>query len=173
MSKKLERKGNLPFRSFYSLKYEIERCDKLNNRRNRLLHIHRSKGITRRLIRLFFHYDSSLLKIYSLSPHELSKQFSFPLKNAKLFYQDLHSKSKQQDLLRDLKKYKTITIFDDIYPSVLKQIKDPPIVLYALGDPALLKHTPSISVIGTRQPSREAEQKMNIILKPLINRDWL
>lgn len=69
--------------------------------------------------------------------------------------------------------YATITIVDENYPTVLKQIKDPPIVLYGLGNLSLLSHTPIISVIGTREPSKEARLKTEFIVKPLIESDWL
>lgn len=41
---------------------------------------------------------------------------------------------------------------DENYPDLLKQIDDPPIVLYAQGCLKALKR-PSISVVGSRQPS--------------------
>ncbi len=75
--------------------------------------------------------------------------------------------------MHDLKKFQVITIVDEVYPTVLKTIKDPPLVLYTLGDLSLLSYLPALSVIGTRNPSREAKLKMNRIVKPLIEQDWL
>ena len=37
----------------------------------------------------------------------------------------------------------------------------------------MLNFTPSLSVIGTRQPSVEATQKIQLIVKPLIEKNWL
>lgn len=45
-----------------------------------------------------------------------------------------------------------LTWCDPAYPSLLKEISDPPIVLYAKGSLACLKK-PSIAVVGTRKPS--------------------
>ncbi len=44
-----------------------------------------------------------------------------------------------------------ITIEDDNYPSLLKQIYDPPFILYVKGD--IKFDMPSISIVGTRNPS--------------------
>jgi DNA processing protein len=45
-----------------------------------------------------------------------------------------------------------LTWFDDAYPERLRQIYDPPFLLYARGDLSLLAE-PSIAVVGTRRPS--------------------
>jgi DNA processing protein len=45
-----------------------------------------------------------------------------------------------------------ITIQDAVYPKLLKEIFDPPLLLYARGDPALLG-APSIGIVGTRRPT--------------------
>lgn len=45
-----------------------------------------------------------------------------------------------------------VTWFDDKYPERLRQIYDPPFLLYARGDLNLLSE-PSIAVVGTRRPS--------------------
>lgn len=45
---------------------------------------------------------------------------------------------------------KIITIIDDEYPNMLKQIYDPPPVLYAMGDVSALKHK-SLAIVGTRK----------------------
>ncbi len=45
-----------------------------------------------------------------------------------------------------------ITIYDLRYPSRLREIFDPPMLLFALGKPELM-NTPSIAVVGTRRPT--------------------
>lgn len=45
-----------------------------------------------------------------------------------------------------------ITIFDADYPALLKQIAQPPWVLYVRGDIRLV-HSPSIAMVGTRTPT--------------------
>jgi len=42
------------------------------------------------------------------------------------------------------------------YPTLLKQIADPPLVLYVRGDPEVLS-TPQVAVVGSRKPTHSAE----------------
>jgi DNA processing protein len=117
--------------------------------------------------------DPELKQIYHLSPDNLSKNFLLPKKHTASLYNDLHDKLLKTQIKQDLEQFTVITIVDENYPHVLKPIKDPPIVLYALGNPLLLKHAPSLSVIGTRNPSQEALSKMKLIVKPLAAQNWL
>lgn len=135
--------------------------------------MHRCRGITRRTIRYFFQHDPTLKGIYAMSSTNLSQLFLLPMKNARIFYADLHSLAIRNDLIRDMNAYQTVTIVDESYPDVLKQIKDPPLVLYIKGDISLLSYVPSLSVIGTRQPSNEAMRKVELIVRPLIENNWL
>lgn len=50
-----------------------------------------------------------------------------------------------------------ITLDSGKYPKQLKEIADPPVALYLRGDPQVLQ-TPQIAVVGSRKPSRSAEQ---------------
>src|SRR5690625_6123870 len=56
---------------------------------------------------------------------------------------------------------------------MLKAIKDPHFVLYGLGNISLLNKLPALSVIGTRMPSMEAKQKVNLIVSPLVKEGWV
>ncbi|WP_457570407.1 DNA-processing protein DprA [Desulfovulcanus sp.] len=60
----------------------------------------------------------------------------------------------EQDLKRiTQKKYKLVIWTDDDYPYLLKQIPDPPLILYFLGEKNLLK-APCLAVVGSRKCSR-------------------
>ena len=45
-----------------------------------------------------------------------------------------------------------VTINDDTYPTLLKQIDDPPVLLYIIGE-FPLKDAPSIAIVGSRSPT--------------------
>ena len=45
-----------------------------------------------------------------------------------------------------------VSVFDDAYPKQLKEIPDPPVVLYTLGDRALLQ-APAVAIVGCRRSS--------------------
>ncbi|TAN46995.1 MAG: DNA-protecting protein DprA [Methylococcaceae bacterium] len=50
-----------------------------------------------------------------------------------------------------------ITLADALYPPLLKQIHDPPAVLFVRGDPAVLS-LPQLAVVGSRNPTPPGEQ---------------
>jgi len=141
--------------------------------RNRLLHIHRCKGMTRKTMRLMVQFDPSLKSIYSLTQTQFINLFSISSERAVNILSDLHDYSIIRDIKKDLNHFTAITIVDDNYPHVLKPIKDSPFVLYAVGNVELLDDTPSLSVIGTRNPSKEAMPKLRRILTHPIEKDWV
>ncbi|WP_217585618.1 DNA-processing protein DprA [Lentibacillus saliphilus] len=141
--------------------------------RKRLLHISRCRGINRRVIRSFLRYDPSLKTIYNLSSTDISQLFKVKADQAYHFTTDLKSTTLVNRIKADLAHVDIITIIDPHYPHVLKTIKDAPLVLYTLGDQGLLHQKPALSVIGTRQPSSEAESKVKRIVSPLVNEKWV
>ena len=53
--------------------------------------------------------------------------------------------------------FRIITLLDDEYPDLLKQIYDPPPVLYGKGCP-IINHKPAISIVGSRRPTGYGRQ---------------
>src|SRR5690625_7081154 len=74
---------------------------------------------------------------------------------ANTLHKQLHCQHIRNLALNDREICQIITIFDKEYPQLLKNIYDAPLVLYTLGNTTLLNKHPSISVIGTRNPSRD------------------
>ncbi|MGM8211767.1 DNA-processing protein DprA [Virgibacillus sp. W0430] len=141
--------------------------------RERFISLYFCRGMTRKRLFRLMQYDSNLTAIYTLAPTEISRYLNFSSYQSTLFYQDLHDKQRFEKIKNAEKTTSIITILDPIYPALLKNIVDPPLILFALGNKALLNHEPSLSVIGTRKPSDEAFQKMEIVLPPLIKNNWL
>ncbi|AAL81437.1 DNA-protecting protein DprA [Pyrococcus furiosus DSM 3638] len=54
------------------------------------------------------------------------------------------------------RKITRIPIDSPDYPPLLKQIKDPPKIIYAIGNVRLL-NKPAVAIVGTRQPSERGE----------------
>ncbi len=50
-----------------------------------------------------------------------------------------------------------ITFADEQYPDLLREIADPPAILYAIGDISLLKR-PQIAIVGSRNPSKGGKE---------------
>ncbi|MGM8364151.1 DNA-processing protein DprA [Virgibacillus sp. W0181] len=145
----------------------------MNPIRNRLIHVYHCRGISRRKFHTLIQHDSDLKEIYTLTPTDISHRLSIPFDKATSFYKDLHDSRRFEKIKQAVSSLPIITIYDSIYPAFLKTISDPPIILYANGNVSLLNHTPSISVIGTRNPSRDAFSKMEYIIRPLVDNNWL
>lgn len=147
------------------------RLNETDQKRERLILLHRV--LSRKKINYLMTIDATLETAFLQTPSELSKTFQLTPKIATRVYQYLHNTSFHQQIKEDKQHYHIVTIYDKIYPPLLRQINDPPLVLYALGDTSLLQLFPSISVIGTRKPSFQAKDKLATIVTPLIECDWV
>jgi len=141
--------------------------------RKRLIYLHRVPGLSRRMLYKLMQFDEKMLQIFSFTPSELSEFYSIPIDKAAVIQQNIKNHSIKHVVERDRKICRIMTIYDQDYPPLLKNIPDAPLVLYALGDVSLSKHIPSISVIGTRNPTKEAPKKLLHIARPLLEDNWL
>lgn len=140
--------------------------------RKRLIHIHRTHILTRNKLRKLLQWDPTLNKIHKLTVHELQKLLSLKDQQASNLHKSLQSKSSQRETMKVLSNYNVVTIIDDNYPNVLKTIKDPPIVLYTLGNIKLFTNHPLLSVVGTRNPSVKAREKVEKLVQPIVKEGW-
>lgn len=141
--------------------------------RNRLIHLHRVPNITRKMLYRFLDHDHSLRLVYSMSSTEISHFLSISIQKANIVYNQIHSEHIRRLALKDCQNCHVITIFDKNYPQQMKHTYDAPLVLYALGNITLLNQQPSISVIGTRNPSHEGIPKLTTIVTPIIKEGWI
>jgi DNA processing protein len=140
--------------------------------RNRLIQIHGCRGVNWILLKKFFEYDPSLKSVLLLSKEELRQKFGMIPEQAVNFRQDLQKMNNIVNFYREID-IQVITIFDSIYPQLLKEIYDPPWVLYCKGKLPLLSHDKKISVIGSRDPSRNGLFSLEKIVLPLIQANWV
>lgn len=141
------------------------------NKRNRLIQIHSCRGVGWKTIRSFLDYDPTLESIFELKQAQFQTLFKMKSLNSYQFYNDL---SKTKDVIYEYCKQgiKLITIFDADYPALLKQIYDPPWVLYCRGDHSLLNRE-MLSVVGTRTPSNNGLASVEKIVLPLISKGYV
>src|SRR5699024_862261 len=141
--------------------------------RLRLIHLTRIKYLTRKKISYLLTIDSSLQSIYQKSPSEISSLLNITSTKATIIHTKLHSLTFINQIKKDALNCFIITYFDPYYPNQLKQIPDPPFVIYAKGNLNLLKETKSLSVIGTRNPTINGKYKVNHFVTPLVEKDWI
>ncbi|MCA1030058.1 DNA-processing protein DprA [Bacillus timonensis] len=144
------------------------------NTKQRMVHLHHCKGMTWKLIYKLLQIDPSLSSIYTLSSLQLCELLSIPIQKAELLVKDLHSIPIQSILNQYNKKnIQILSIFEQEYPSLLKNIYNPPLLLYVKGNANLFKQRTILSVVGTRTPSNYGFNVMNTVLTPLIKDGWL
>ena len=80
-------------------------------------------------------------------------------------YKNLDTKACREEF----NKYPSFSILDDIYPTALKQIYNPPVLLFYQGDLELLEKS-KLAVVGTRNASENGIQSVQKIIKELNNR---
>jgi DNA processing protein len=89
-------------------------------------------------------FRASLTELEATGLHAASAQSIFTGKSLDLAQQEM---VKANDSKADV-----VTLDDPRYPSRLREIYDPPLVLYVRGSVDLLS-LPSIAVVGTRHPT--------------------
>lgn len=107
----------------------------------------------------------TLREAYKLSNEEIIEAFE---KNLLPFKEEFEEKKKSLYEFLSKKDIGIITYFDDEYPKLLKEIPDPPVILYYIGDVSLLK-TESVSVVGTRKPTEYGKKMCAMIVNEINN----
>lgn len=134
------------------------------------------RGIGRASMRRFLsYYDSSKhnLLLETLSKNDLSQLLQVPVSKVSAFLEDWCRNDAVQ--LYDNYRQKQIgflTPCDPQFPTLLKEIPDPPLILYYMGNLDLLKNQKTLSVVGTRYPTKEGLKAMEHLLNPLIDQGW-
>jgi len=125
------------------------------------------KSFRERLIQLHHCRNMSWKRIYTLLKadpdlHALNR----PLQK---IVTDFHSHSIQQTIHQYATLgIQTITYFDPAYPSLLKEIYQPPWVLYAKGDLSFLQEQRKLAIVGSRYPTVYSKQVIIAMMTKLV-----
>jgi DNA processing protein len=105
----------------------------------------------RRILRAMERAESAA-KILSLSLTQI-EALQFPAESAQFIFEGAARRAAEQQL-EELAKTGAgfVTFADEAYPERLREIFDPPVLLWIRGNPQLLTQ-PSIAVVGTRHPT--------------------
>jgi DNA processing protein len=121
--------------------------------REALIAFNRVQGIGSVTAQQIIEALGSLVAVFEASEETLQAIPGIGVERAMLLTQDLRRVSAEEELERASKTgVQIITWDDETYPALLKEITDPPLVLYVAGDVTALD-TPSIAIVGTRHPT--------------------
>lgn len=97
------------------------------------------------IIALHYYTNANAYKAHQLIAHYGSLEATFSLT------QEVHARAYQELELIARHSINIVTFFDDLYPTALKTLADPPLLLYVKGNSALEN---CLAIVGTRQCSR-------------------
>ena len=121
--------------------------------REALIAFNRVQGIGSMTAQQIVEALGSLAAVFEASAETLQGIPGIGVERAALLTHDLRQVSADEELERASKTgVQVITWEDETYPALLKEIADPPLVLYVAGDVTALD-TPSIAMVGTRHPT--------------------
>lgn len=121
--------------------------------REALIAFNRVQGIGSMTAQQIVEALGSLTAVFEASEETLQSIPGIGVERAALLTRDLRQVSAHEELERASKTgVQVITWEDEAYPALLKEIADPPLVLYVAGDVTALD-TPSIAIVGTRHPT--------------------
>ncbi|WP_253957743.1 DNA-processing protein DprA [Metabacillus halosaccharovorans] len=132
------------------------------------------KGVSQQLLRKIMSVDPTLKLFFHLKDHEWESYFQLKKEKIQAIKKEYHSLS----FLALEKQYKKdnimfLSLYDQAYPPLLKEISDPPPFLFYKGDIELSHSAQSIGVVGTRNPSQYGRFALEYIIKPLILNNWV
>lgn len=122
-------------------------------------------------LKLFNHFND-IEKAFNASCDELKNIEGLSIKKSENFL-------KQRDKVNPDKVVKVVaskgikylTFDDELYPEMLKNIDNPPSVLYYKGDLDSINFEKTLAVVGSRKTSKYAKEAVNLILSGLANTD--
>ncbi|MDX5475394.1 MAG: DNA-processing protein DprA [Bacillaceae bacterium] len=140
--------------------------------KQRLLHLHHCSSITRNILSKVLQFDPDLKNIFQLSTKDLADKLGITKTSSEKIFTQLRTINIEKVLYQYQKeKIVPITFIDSHYPILLKEIYDPPYVLYCKGDISLF-HSKKISIVGTRVPTIYAKNALENMLPRLIEKEF-
>ncbi|MGE6589078.1 DNA-processing protein DprA [Bacillus mycoides] len=143
-------------------------------KRERLLHLHYMLADHWKAMERLLYVDPELKEIYTFSPKQFEYYAGISSKKSLELVNFLQISNLQQYVSQlEKKRIFYITIWDKDYPQLLREIQDPPFVLYGKGERDFLNKVNKLAIVGTREPSLYGKESMKFILQPLLEKEWL
>lgn len=119
-----------------------------------------------------YNYFGDIETAYKASLSDLSQIDGLNIKKAETFLKAREKTNPDKVLDEVIRKgISFLTFEDENYPYMLKQISDPPMVLYFKGDLSLCNLEKTLAVVGSRKASTNAKDVLNKILTELRGTD--
>ncbi|PFA67896.1 DNA-protecting protein DprA [Bacillus sp. AFS015802] len=146
----------------------------MKGNRQFLFHIHHCRGIGLKGTKRLVETCQDLKAVFELSPSKLQQVTTATSTNIELFYRDLHSFPSDRYIdLYAKNDIQWITLLDAEYPVLLKNVYDPPFLLFLKGDRKLLQASRKLAVIGSRNATSYTDNVLQTMIPELVKREVL
>lgn len=128
--------------------------------------------IDSKFVQRLYNYFGDIEIAYNSSLQQLSQIDGLNIKKAETFLNKRDKTSPEKVLNQVIERGLSFLTFDDEqYPYLLKQISDPPMVLYKKGNLNLCNLEKTLAVVGSRKASTSSKDVLNKMLNELANTD--
>lgn len=139
------------------------------NFKQKLILLHHCRNAGWKTIQAILKRDPQLTSLFTRPYPEWKEIVPLSPSKLQLFLHDLHS----LDIIEKIKQYEynqiyCLTIFEREYPNLLRQIFDPPWILYIKGRKELLHSAKTLAVVGARKPTTYGLEALKMILPKLV-----
>lgn len=123
------------------------------------------------ILKLFNHFND-IEKAFNANSDELKNIEGLSIKKSENFLR-LRDKTDPDKIISKVtdKNIKYLTFDSESYPEMLKNIDNPPAVLYYKGNLSLINFEKTLAVVGSRKTSKYAKDALNLILSGLKDTD--
>lgn len=141
---------------------------------NRFLALHYVFPVPMNRLQPLIEYNPTLSQLEKINSNLLSNILQIS-QNRALQLQEMYKKFVETPFLQIYEKHQITPIIytDPMYPSSLKNLYDPPAVLYAKGDINLLNIQKKLAIVGSRDATDYSRQSIEKILPPLIDNNFV
>ncbi|WP_420812669.1 DNA-processing protein DprA [Lederbergia lenta] len=139
----------------------------------KLLHLIHCRSIGNKTIKNLLRFDPDLKNLYSTSLNNLQRYLQLTPSQMLKFSREFHAI--QTKKLLELYAKENIVIIPynhPEYPQLLREIHDPPLVLFSKGDRSLLSNK-AIAIVGARDADNYAREAIELLLPPLVEKKFV
>ena len=130
------------------------------------------ENIDGNFIHRLYNYFGDIEEAFNANLHELSQIDGLSVKKAETFLRERDKIDPDKALYAiENRGIDYVTLEDDNYPHMLKQISDPPAVLYYKGDLFGCNLERTVAVVGSRKSTYHAKEAVNKIISELVGTD--
>lgn len=140
--------------------------------KRKLIHLDHCRNVGWKAIYKLLKTDANLTNLYNYNETDLQKILRRPHKKISQILSDLHDEQIIHKI-NNIKKeqIKVIAIFDNKYPKLLREIYEPPWLLYVKGNDNLLNNSKLLAVVGSRNITPYGKFAIRKTFPKLINND--